>query len=81
MQKKKKKNMIINVKVKTNSKKNEIIKTFDNSYIIKTTAMPENGKANKNVIDILSKYFKVGKNKVKILKGITSHNKIVKLEL
>ena len=73
--------MIINVKVKTNSKKNEITKTLDDSYIIKTTAIPENGKANQSVIDILSKYFKIGKNKIKILKGETSHNKIVQLEL
>ena len=73
--------MIINVKVKTNSNKNEIKKMEENNFEIKTTATPENGKANKSVIEILSKYFRIGKTKIQIIKGHTNHIKIIEIEL
>lgn len=73
-----KNNTILNIKVITKSSKNEII--FDNDIIkVKVTEIPENGKANKAIVDLFSKTFKIPKNKITITKGLKSSNKTIKI--
>ncbi|NTU69852.1 DUF167 domain-containing protein, partial [bacterium] len=43
-------------------------------------SVPEKGKANKELISILSKHFKVPKSTVSLLSGHTSRNKIINIE-
>lgn len=71
--------VIIKVKVKPNSKKNEVIKK-DDIYHVKVTDSPVNGKANERTIELLSEFFDVPKSKFKILQGLTSKNKIIELK-
>jgi len=71
--------MKINVKAHTNAKKNEVKKTDDINFEVYTTATPENGKANLSIIELLSKFFRIGKTKINILKGQTSKNKIIEI--
>lgn len=72
--------MIIKVKVITNAKRNEIVEQDGNYFKIKISAPPVKGKANKELIYFLSKYFKVPVNKIRIIKGEKSKNKIIKVE-
>jgi len=65
----------IKVKVKPNAKKEEIKKIDEDYYEIRVTVVPEKGKANKKVIEILSKYLKVPKSKIKLVKGEKSKEK------
>ena len=58
------------------SAKNEIIKTSD-GIKIKITAQPIDGKANKALIEFLSKQFKVPKSYFEIIRGETSKDKSV----
>lgn len=71
--------MKINVKAHTNAKKNEVKKIDDINFEVYTTATPENGKANLSIIELLSKFFRIGKTKINILKGQTSKNKIIEI--
>ena len=48
-------------------------------YKVYVTVAPEQGKANKKMIELLSEYFNVSKSQVKILKGEISRNKIVEI--
>jgi uncharacterized protein (TIGR00251 family) len=68
--------IIVNIKISPNSKKNEIIKTAEETKI-KITAQPIDGKANKSLIEYLSKNFKIPKTSIKILKGETSKEKTI----
>lgn len=68
--------IIVNIKISPNSKKNEIIKT-DTEIKIKITAQPIDGKANKCLIEFLSKTFKIPKTSIEILKGETSKDKLL----
>lgn len=68
--------MLIKVKVSPNSKKEEIIEKLKNSFNIKVKEKPIQGKANKAVINVLSLYYKIPKDKIKIVKGLKSRNKI-----
>lgn len=70
------KGIIANIKISPNAKKNEIIKT-DNEVKIKITAQPIDGKANKALIEYLSKTFKIPKTSISIIKGETSKEKTV----
>ncbi|WP_457640978.1 DUF167 domain-containing protein [Persephonella sp.] len=71
--------MQIKVKVKPNSKKNEIKEIEKNYYEIRVTVIPEKGKANKKVIELLSKYLKVPKSKIKLIRGETSREKVFEI--
>ncbi len=68
--------IIAEIKISPNAKKNEIIKT-DTGTKIKITAQPVEGKANKCLIEFLSKEFKVPKTSIQILKGETSKEKTI----
>lgn len=68
--------IIINIKISPNSKKNEIINEGE-IIKIKITAQPIDGKANKALIEFLSKNFKIPKTSIKILKGETSKEKTI----
>jgi len=72
--------MLIKVKVKSNAKKEEIKKIEENFYEVRTTAVPEKGKANKKVIEIISKYLKIPKSRIRILRGETSKEKLIKID-
>ena len=50
--------LIVNIKISPNSKKNEIINEGEFSKV-KITAQPIDGKANKALIEYLSKNFKI----------------------
>ncbi|MEJ5172191.1 MAG: DUF167 domain-containing protein [Hydrogenothermaceae bacterium] len=73
--------MKIKVKVKPASSKNEVKKIDENFFEIKTTVIPEKGKANEKVIELLSDFLDVPKSKIKIIKGETSKEKEVEINL
>ena len=72
--------MKIKVKVKPNAKKNEVKKIEEGFYEIRVTVVPEKGKANKKVIELLSKELKVPKSRIKLIRGETSKEKIFEIE-
>lgn len=69
-------NLIIKLKISPNASKNEIIKT-DEMIKVKVTAQPIENKANKALIEFLSKNFKVPKSSIEIVKGETSKEKTI----
>ncbi len=72
--------MKIKVKVKPNAKKNEVKRIEEDFYEVRVTVVPEKGKANKKVIELLSKELKVPKSRIKLIRGETSKEKIFEIE-
>lgn len=68
--------MKIRVKVKPNSRIEAIKQIEHDYYEIKVTVPPEKGKANKRVIEILSKHLKIPKSNITILRGETAKEKL-----
>lgn len=66
--------LIIKLKISPNASKNEIIKT-EEGVKVKIMAQPVDGKANKALIEFLSKHFKIPKSSIEILRGETSKEK------
>ena len=71
--------LIIHIKIVPNSSKNDIV--IEEEFIkVKVTAQPIENKANKALIEFLSKLFKIPKTSIEILKGETSKDKTVLFE-
>lgn len=68
--------IILTLRISPNASKNEIIK--ENEGIkVKITAQPIDGKANKALIEFLSKQFKIPKSYFEIIRGETSKDKAI----
>ncbi|MGQ9464877.1 MAG: DUF167 domain-containing protein [bacterium] len=67
---------LINIRVIPNSKKDEVIQE-SGGLKVKITAPPVEGKANKALVELLAEYFNVKKNKIRIIKGEKSKNKVI----
>ena len=72
--------LIIKLKISPNASKNEIIKTED-GVKVKITAQPIDGKANKCLIEFLSKTFKIPKSSIEIIRGETSKEKTLLIKV
>ncbi|MFH1459763.1 MAG: DUF167 domain-containing protein [Candidatus Omnitrophota bacterium] len=72
--------MFIAIKVITNASNNEIIKKNKGEYIVKVTASPERGKANKKVMELIAEYFKAAKSQIMIVKGKYNSKKIINIK-
>lgn len=66
----------IKIRISPNASKNQIM--YDGDIVkLKVTVQPIEGKANKAVIEYLSKLFKVPKTSLEIVKGVTSKDKTI----
>ena len=70
------KGLYIFVRVVPNSSKNQIVPEVE-FVKVKITAQPIEGKANKALIEFLSKEFKIPKTNIRITKGESSKDKTV----
>ena len=71
--------VLLTLKISPNASKNEIIKTED-GIKVKVTAQPIDGKANKALIEYLSKLWKVPKTSIEIVRGETAKEKTLLLK-
>ena len=66
--------LLIRIKIVPNSSKNGLI--IEDEFIkVKVTAQPIENKANKALVEFLSKKFKIPKTSIQIVKGDTSKEK------
>ena len=72
--------MKLSVRVKPNAKQEKIEKVNDGHFLIWVKEKPQEGKANKAVIKVLSEYFGVPQSEVVLLKGKTSKDKIFEIK-
>ncbi len=68
--------LVIKFKVLPNSSKNDVL-IEDELIKVKLTAQPIENKANKALVEFLSKLLKVPKSEIKIIKGETSKEKTI----
>jgi len=71
---------LITLLVKPNSKKVFINQLNSETYEVAISSKPEKGKANKEIIEVLAKFFKIKKTQITILRGQRSQKKIIQIE-
>jgi hypothetical protein len=69
--------MQILVEVRPNAKQKKIEKITDSVYKIHLSAPPTEGKANKQLIEMLAEYFGVAKSLIEIKAGKSARTKVV----
>jgi len=71
------------VYIRPNSSRTEVTGVFGNPerLKIKIKALPQDGEANKEVVEFVSKIFKVSKSRVGILRGEISQQKDLLIDL
>ncbi len=68
------------VKVKPNSKVQKIQEDADGSLIVHLKSPPVDGKANEELIKLLSENFDVPKSHIRIKSGLSSRQKLIEID-
>jgi len=72
--------MRINIKVISNTKQNKLVEEPGRLKVYLTAPAVE-GKANEALIEFLAEHFKIKKNKISIVRGEKSREKIVEIDM
>jgi uncharacterized protein len=73
--------MILTVYVKPNARENKITKWIDEDTLkISLNAAPEKGKANKALVDFLSKEWGIAKSEIEITRGLLARIKQITVD-
>jgi len=72
--------MLINVKVKPSAKKPGINQISDKEFSVAVKASPQDGKANQELIKMLSVYFDIPKSMIIIVRGSNHRKKVVQID-
>lgn len=75
-----KNNIRLKVKVQPRARQQKVQKIGEGEYTIRVLSPPAEGKANKEVIELLASHFHLPPSRVKILRGQKSRQKIIILE-
>lgn len=73
--------MRLNVRVQPGAKQNRVVeKMTDGTIKISLTAPAIEGRANQALIKFLSQHFRLAKNRIKIIRGLKSKNKVIEIQ-
>ena len=76
-----KEGLLVSIRVKPKSHRDEV-ECIDDQYItIRTRSIPEKGNANDSVIKILSEFFSIPKSHIEIVSGTTAKLKNILIPL
>ncbi len=73
--------MLIRIHVTPNAREVRVTKVNEASFEVKVDEKAEGGRANKRLLEILSKHFKVPKSRILLISGTKSRDKLVEVIL
>ena len=72
--------MRLPVRVYPGAGRNEVARNDDGSLSVRVTAVPEDGKANAALLELLADRLKIPRSSVRIVRGRRARNKVVQLD-
>jgi uncharacterized protein (TIGR00251 family) len=72
--------MVIQVRVKPNARASSLVQLEDGSWLAALRAQPVEGRANRELIDLVAGQFNVRKSAVSIRSGASGRTKLVSIE-
>lgn len=76
-----KKGIVIGVRVEPRASAAVIAGVMENGVLkVRLTAPPEGGEANTQLVELLAKATGIAKSRIRIIRGMSSKNKVVELE-
>jgi len=71
---------LLSVKVQPRSKTPGVEKLADGSFRVRVSAVPEKGRANREVLERLAEFLDIPPSRLTLVRGETSSNKLIKIE-
>ena len=71
--------MVIQIKVKPNSRASRLEQNEDGTWLAQLKSPPVDGKANEELIALVAKHFKRPKSEVTIKSGASSRTKLIQI--
>lgn len=71
--------MKIFIKAKPGAKIEEVLKIDESHYMVSVKEPPVQGRANRAIVESLARHFQKNPDKVKIISGFTSRQKIIEI--
>ena len=72
--------MVLRVKVKPRSRESSLVQESDGSWMARIKSPPVDGKANRELIELVADRFNCPKSSVSIKSGASGRSKLVKIE-
>ncbi len=72
-------NLKISVRVKSAAKQVKVEELGENQFRVSVKEPPQEGKANKAVVEAIAGYFGVAKSQVRIISGLSSKQKYIEI--
>ncbi len=72
--------MKLNVYVSPGAKRSEVVGMDGEFLRVKVSSPPKEGKANAELVELLSEFFRVPKSCIRILRGERSRKKVIEVE-
>ena len=70
----------LHIRLQPNARRNEVV-GFQNEVLrLRVTALPQEGRANKALIDLLSDALDIPKSRIDIFRGHTTRDKLITIE-
>lgn len=71
--------MLIEVHVSTNAREANVVRIGENIFEVKVDERAVEGRANKRLMEILAKHFKVPKSRIRLVSGARSRDKVLEI--
>jgi uncharacterized protein len=68
------------ITTKPHAREEKIENRSDNHFVVSVKEKPENGKANRAIINALAAYFDSAPSKIRILSGHTAKKKLIEID-
>jgi uncharacterized protein (TIGR00251 family) len=72
---------LVTVRVKPGSSRDEVVEEADGVLVVRVTAPPAEGRANKAVRRLVAKHYGIAPSRVEIVRGQAARQKVVRLDL
>jgi uncharacterized protein (TIGR00251 family) len=69
----------LSVRVQPRASSNEVLGVRNGRLLIRTTAAPADGKANKAVIRLVAAFFETPPSRIRLVQGQTQRNKVLRI--
>lgn len=67
------------IRVQPRAASNEVLEVRDGRLLVRTTAAPADGKANKAVIRLVASFLDIAPSRIRLVKGQTQRNKVLRI--
>jgi len=70
---------VLQVRVQPGASREELVRVSETEFKAKLTSTPEKGKANKELLELLSGYLQIPQKRLRIIRGQTSRIKLIEV--